>query len=1109
MTLTAQNGRLSEFDRAAGNGNGAGAARGAMRESPATPTQSALWFIHQMDPAGSAYNIPLAFDLVGPLDVAALRSALETLVARHDILRSVYAERGDELVLRTFHALTPDAFFEQHTWPGGNGAGKDIRDAMRALAAEEAARPFVLGSDAPLRARLWSFERDRHLLTLVFHHIAVDQPAIGTFVNQLAALYDARRGGTSSADTSSTGSSRFTDFARQRAGRARAQRDEHDGLTSWTARLDGFSGVLNLPTIKDGAGTRAEAGASGDVHRFSVPHEVADAVRAFADARTLPEHAVYLAAFHALLHQHSGQDDIIVGVPMSDRGDDVGLQDVVGCFLNTLPIAVRVDAAQGFGALATSTHEALCHADAHRAVPFESIVEAVRPRREPGLNPIYQVGFAFEDALLPPGFDGIRCDNIEVHSGGAMYDLHLCLANAARAGGPGRMRGTLWYDTGRFDADFARRLMDRYVHLIAALLARPDAPLEEFPIATPQELAELTTWHGVERDWPSAATTLGMFAEQARGHPHDIAVIAHSGGMTYAELLMRARQLSAMLTARGIQRGDLVGVCMTRDLGMIIAVLGVMGAGAAYVPLDPDYPNDRLAYIAREARLRVLVAEPGLADFDQPQGCEPILLDADGSGVPEVHAAREPARHAPGTAGSDPGPDDIMYVIFTSGSTGRPKGVAVPHSCVSNFLHAVAQAPGFCATDRLLAVTTLSFDIAVLELFLPLTMGGTVVLADSEQTHDGDALAELIDEHDVNVMQATPSTWRMLIEAGWEGVKGDAGGGTPGTFRALCGGEALPPALASAISARVTELWNLYGPTETTVWSMRERVRPGSPITIGRPLENTTCHVLSPSRQLLPAGIPGELYIGGAGVTAGYLHRPDLTIDRFIANPFGTKEGRLYRTGDKVVRLGDGRLLYLGRLDNQVKVNGHRVELGEIESVLEELPSVRQAAAMVSAGEDGDARLVAYVVAADGEPVFGSEIRRALRDRLPDYMVPSMVLPLDALPLTPNGKVDRKALPDPLAGRRDVEFVGPRTEAERTVASVWSELLGVERVGVMDNFFEIGGHSLLAIRATARLGDRVGVRPDPRAMFFQTLEQVAASLQGAADGGRPMQATAP
>lgn len=1087
----------ASFDSGATNGHGA-------RESPATPTQSALWFIHQMDPAGPAYNIPLAFDLTGPLDVPALRAALEALVARHDILRTVYAERGDELVQRTLASLAPDAFWEQRTWPGGNGAGKDALDAMRALAAEEAARPFRLGQEPPLRARLWSFQHDRHLLTLVFHHIAIDQPAVGTFMRELAALYDARHDAATNLGEHTAASPQFPDFARERAERAR--RGGPDGLASWTDRLKGFSGVINLPNIADGtAGPRPSSSAAGKVHRFAVQHELADSVRAFAEAHALPAHAVYLAAFHALLHQHSGQSDVIVGVPLSDRTGDKRFTDVLGCFINTLPIAVRVEPSQGFTDLARATHAALAHAEAHRDVPFESIVEAVHPKREPGLNPIYQVGFACEDALPPLGLGGIRCEDIDVHSGGAMYDLHLCLARAT-ADGPVRMRGTLWYDAGRFDSDFARRLTDRYVHLLAAMLARPDAPLEEFPIATPPELGELSAWNGVERDWPAAGTALTMFAEQARGHPHDIAVIAHSGGVTYAELLMRARELSAVLARRGVRRGDLVGVCMTRDLGMMIAVLGVMGAGAAYVPLDPDYPADRLSYIAREARLRLLLSEAELAAFDVPQDCETIVLAPDGTGAPDAQAVRAPSRGAERASGTmEPQPDDIMYVIFTSGSTGRPKGVAVPHSCVSNFLRAMAEAPGFRPTDRLLAVTTLSFDIAVLELLLPLTMGGTVVLADSDQTHDGEALADLIAEHDVNVMQATPSTWRMLIEAGWKGVDGAPAGNAH--FRALCGGEALPPSLASAVSARVTELWNLYGPTETTVWSMRERVRPGSTITIGRPIENTACHVLSPSRQLLPAGIPGELYIGGAGVTAGYLHRPDLTIERFIANPFGNMEGRLYRTGDKVVRLNDGRLLYLGRLDTQVKVNGHRVELGEIEAVLEELPQVRQAAAMVSSAEDGDARLVAYVVAAAGWSIFGSEIRRALRDRLPDYMVPSVVLPLDAMPLTPNGKVDRKALPDPLAGQREVEFVGPRTDAERAVAGVWRELLGVERVGVLDNFFEIGGHSLLAIRATARLGDRIGVRPDPRAMFFQTLEQVAASLQDAAGHEAAMQAT--
>ena len=1054
----------------------ASAMKNAAREFPATSTQSALWYIHQMDPEGSAYNIPLAFEVVGPLDVGALKAALEAMAARHEILRTVYVERDDELMQRVLPTLALD--WEQRPMPtNGNGTGATGTEGMKALAAAEAARPFHLGCDAPMRVRLWTFHNDRQLLTIVFHHIAIDHLAIGTFVEELDALYRACRDRVPSPLPELE--LQFADYAIW----AREQVQPHtleQGLAEWKRELAGFSGVLNLPS-KPGA-ARSGAAAVGDISRFTFPPDVTDAARAFARAQGFPLYNVLLGGLQTLLYQHAGQEDILVGTPFVNRGHDERLEKVLGCFINTLPIPVRVDPLQGFTALLRTSRRGLLHAQAHQNVPFESIVEAIHPHREPGLNPLYQVGFVFQDPPLKFRLEGVECVDLGTHSGGAMYDLHLWLSGTPE---DGRLGGTVWYDAARFEGEFVRRLMERYTHLLAALIARPNAPIGSFPIGTPRERAELAAWNDTAREWPSSETMLGMFTEQARVHPHHMAVIAHSGGFTYAELLLRARQLSLMLSARGVVRGDLVGISMSRDLGMMVAILGVIGAGAAYVPLDPDYPDERLAYIAGEARLRVLITEPGLAKFGTPDGCQLIVLGPDGSGVEDIPRARGSARFAAE-------PDDLMYVIFTSGSTGRPKGVAVPHSCVSNFLRAVAEVPGFRFSDRLLAVTTLSFDIAVLELFLPLTTGGTVILADSEQARDGAALIGLLEEHDVTVMQATPSTWRILIDAGWTGIQGDTANAC---FRAFCGGEALPPSLAAAIVSRASGFWNLYGPTETTVWSMVERVRPGAVITIGQPLVNTTCHVLSPSQQQLPTGISGELYIGGAGVTAGYLHRPDLTQERFIANPFG--DGRLYRTGDQVTRLPDGRLRYLGRFDTQVKVNGHRVELGEVESVLEEQPQVKQAAVMVSAGDDGDARLVAYVVGEPGESIFGSEVRRALRERLPDFMVPSIVLPLDAMPLTPNGKIDRQALPDPLAGHGNAEFVEPRTESERTVADVWCELLGVDRVGVTDNFFEIGGYSLLAIRATARLRDRVGVRPDPRAMFFQTLEQVAASLQAA------------
>lgn len=1052
-------------------------------EFPATPTQSALWFIHEMDPASPAYNIPLAFRIEGALDVRALRRALEALLERHEILRTVYVERGERLMQRVLPTLPLDWEHRQF----GAAAPRD----MATLAASEVRRPFDLSRFGPLRVRLDSWSDERHLLVITIHHIAVDHAGVALLADELAQLYGAFRDGAESPLPAAE--LQFADYSVWLHERELPRALEH-GLPAWLRMLEGHTGVLKLPA-KPGA-VRSATGAKGAVHAFGFTAEDSASVRAFARTNGLSPFNVLLAGFQALLHLHTDQPDILVGTPFANRGTDERLEKVLGCFMNTLPVPVRVDPAAGFAALVQETRRGLLHAQEHQAVPFDAIVNKVRPHREPGLNPLYQVGFVMQDEPVQLRLAGVRCLDLGTHSGGAMYDLHLWLSDSASEG---RIVGTAWYDCGRFDEPDVRALADRFTALVPRLLAEPDRPLRDFSIVTPAEQAQLDRWNATSRTWEPARTVLELIEAQASQLPHATAVIAASGSVTYGELLARARAVSRALVAQSVKPGDLVGVSVSRDIGMLAATLGVIGAGAAYVPLDPEYPDERLAYIAGESKLRALLVDAGeerraRERFRLDERCALMAIDADGSVDPSDNAGDGGGTDASASISASeaadadapfvaPPADGIMYVIFTSGSTGRPKGVAVPHACAVNFLRSVAHEPGFAPYDRLLAVTTLSFDIAVLELYLPLTRGGSVVIADADQAHDGDELVELIRQHQVTVMQATPSTWRLLIESGWEGAASSG-------FRAFCGGEPLPPALAADLLPRVAELWNLYGPTETTVWSTRERVRAGEPITIGRPLENTTLHVVSRTGRELPPGVPGELWIGGAGVTAGYLGRPELTAERFVDSPWG----RVYRTGDLAMRLRDGRLTCLGRLDDQVKVNGHRVELGEVEAVLEEQPMVRQAAVRVSAGDGGDARLVAYVVAEPGQSIMGSEVRRALRARLPDYMVPSMVLPIDRLPLTPNGKVDRRALPDPLAGRGDVEFVEPRTEVERAVASVWRELLGVEKVGVLDNFFEIGGHSLLAIRATARLGDRVGVRPDPRAMFFQTLEQVAASL---------------
>jgi amino acid adenylation domain-containing protein len=523
----------------------------------------------------------------------------------------------------------------------------------------------------------------------------------------------------------------------------------------------------------------------------------------------------------------------------------------------------------------------------------------------------------------------------------------------------------------------------------------------------------------------------------------------------------------------------MVGVCIERSVDMVAAVLAVLQAGGAYVPLDPAYPQDRIAFMAADADLGVVIATAESA-ARLPSLARVILVDSPLEAPAGLPAGAPPA--APPTA------DSLAYVIYTSGSTGRPKGVLLEHRGAVNMLRSVARTPGFGEHDTMLAVTTLSFDIALAELFLPLTTGGRLVLAEADDVTDGERLAALIARHDVTFLQPTPTTWRLLLEAGWEGAP---------RLTMISTGEPLPRDLARQLLPRGRELWNLYGPTETTVWSTGAQIVDEAAISIGHPLANTLLRIVDAQGHPVPAGVPGELLIGGVGLARGYLHRPELTAERFIEVDIASGEApaRVYRTGDLARWLPDGSVECLGRIDDQVKIRGFRIELGEIEAALASHPAVRQAVVAAREAGEGVTRLIAYLCFEPGEDLTVSEARRYLRRTLPDYMIPAIVIALDTLPLTPNGKIDRKALPNPFDARllQGTEYVPPAPGMETVMAEVWREVLGIDRVGAEDNFFELGGHSLLSLRVAAAIEQRTGWRLDPRALFFQNLRAVAAS----------------
>jgi amino acid adenylation domain-containing protein len=785
---------------------------------------------------------------------------------------------------------------------------------------------------------------------------------------------------------------------------------------------------------------------------------------------------VMLAAFQLLLQRYTGQDDVFVGSVLAGRPRPE-LEPLIGLFINPLVLRTDLSGDPPFTEALARVRETVLRAFANRDVPFERVVEAVQPQRDPSRHPVFQINFLYQrDFVRPFRAAGLTLTAIPSVSPGAIYDLNFFLVERAEG-----LRASCEYNTGLYDVGTVRRLLGHFQSLLEGIDAAPHGRASELPLLTaPERQQLLVEWNATRSGSPRDRCAHHLIEEQAARTPKAVAAAFEGRQLTYAELGAAANRLARYLQRLGAGPGATVAVCLDRSLDMLVAVLAVWKAGAAYVPLDPAYPRERLAAVLADARPALLLTQ-GAAAAGLDTGAVPVVrLDAAG---PQI------AREGAGRLSAPVGPADLAYVIYTSGSTGRPKGVEVPHGAVVNMLCSMARRPGLTRQDTLLAVTTLAFDISVLELFLPLTVGARVVIVPRDVAADGEKLRAALLASRATVMQATPATWRLLLEAGW---------GVGAGLKVLCGGEALPRDLADGLLARSSCVWNMYGPTETTVWSAAAPVPPGpGPVTIGAPIANTRFYVLDRQGRPAPVGVPGELYIGGEGVARGYRNRPELTAEKFLPDPFAGA-GRMYRTGDLVRYRPDGALEFLGRLDNQVKVRGYRIELGEVEAALVRHPAVREAAVVVREDAPGDRRLVGYVTARpDGAPAAAA-LRPFLKERLPEYMVPAAFVVLDVLPLTPNGKVNRVALPAPAAAGPADEAgrVAPANEVEARLAQVWERLLGRERLSVTADFFDEGGNSLLAVRLLNEVEREFG-RKVSLAKFFEapTVRSVAASLR--------------
>jgi amino acid adenylation domain-containing protein len=1040
--------------------------------APLSCAQRRLWFLDQLDPGHTFYNATAAMRLAGRLDIPALESALDEIIQRHEILRTVFtAEEGRPVQIVQSRAFTNLPVHDLSEMPA----------QLSQICADEAKRSFDLATGPLVRAGLLRLRADEHVLLLTLHHIIGDGWSIGVCMRELAALYETYAFGRPSSLKELP--IQYGDFAQWQHEWLQGETFEKQ-LSYWKQRLMDAPPLLHLPTDRPRRATQSFSGAS---EQFVISRALSEELRALSKRENVTLFMTLLAAFQTLLFRYTGQRQILIGSPVAGRNWSE-TEGLIGCFLNMLVLRTDLSGEPTFRELLGRVREVTLGAMAHQDLPFEKLVEELQLERDLSRNPLFQVMFALQNMpQTETRLADLQMSIQRVESGTARVDLYLSIEDAEQ------LNGTVEYNTDLWDGSTVGRMVRHFENLLEDLVANPDRRVSELRLLDQAECNQLIVdWNETQTKYRHERCLHQLFEERAALTPNRVAVVFEGKQLTYDQLNRRANQVAHHLQRFGVTTETPVGIFAQPSIEMLAGLLGVLKAGGAYVPLDPAYPQERLRFMANDGRIRVLLTQKSLAGHFPDSEAEVVFLD---DGRIAAECEDNPARASE--------PANLAYIIYTSGSSGRPKGVQIPHSAVVNFLSSMTQEPGLEHDDVLLAVTSLSFDIAGLEMFLPLVVGARIEIASREVAFDGLRLLELLERSGASVMQATPATWRMMLESGWRNACG---------LKVLCGGEALPADLARQLLDAGCVLWNMYGPTETTIWSTCKKLEQNDGvISIGRPIANTSLYVLDEFQQPVPIGVSGELYIGGDGLARGYLGRAELTAEKFIPNPFDECGGaRLYRTGDLVRYLSDGDVEYVARIDHQVKVRGYRIEVAEIEVVLSEHHGVKEAVVTAQQDDGAEKQLVAYFVT-DQEDLRTVELQQYLRTRLPPYMLPSLFVRVEAMPLTPNGKIDRAALPAPEQTRPELggEYVVPRTPAEEVLAGIWSVLLRVEKVGVHDNFFELGGHSLLATQLVSRVREAFGTEMAVRELFeHPTVATLGRAIEELLNAGLGVQAPA-
>ncbi len=1030
-------------------------------EVPLSFPQQRQLFLELLDRGTAVNNLSVLIELKGDLNEKLLTDSANEILKRHEALRTQF-NMGMGLpepeILRDLELHIDSQTIHE--------SAADKHEEALKMVEKEVLIPFDLTQAPLIRLKRYALGPGEHWLLVVIHHTIADGWSLGVFLKELSSLYKAAlTGGTADLPVLPV---QYADYVYwQLLEMKKPGMDE--SLDYWKRQLAGELPTLELPTDQARSSRQSF---NGGTYQFVLSEKNTLALEKLSREEDATLFMSLLSVFSFVLHRFSGQEEVIIGTPVANRSEQE-LESLIGVFINTIAIRTTFADNPDFRQLLRQIRKTALEAFSHQRYPFEKLVETLKPKRDLSRTPVFQTVFNLQSAPMPElDMPGLTLRFLDFDRGTSQFDLTLMMRRLN-----GECHAGIEYNRDLFEPETIARIGDAFNRVLASVLANPDAPMSEVLLVSGQERNyRLEDLNVTETVFPRKSCFHQLFEARAEQEPDLPAVIFEDKTLTYFRLNEEANQLARKLREFGVTAGVRVGVLMTRSEKLLVSLLAIQKTGAAYVPMHTSFPEERIRFILKDAEVQVLLTDL-YTETLHINGLK--VLDSTEDETFETYRKDNP--------GIETSSDDLAYIMYTSGSTGQPKGVMISHRSLTNFLCSMQKEPGLGVNDTLFAVTSVSFDISALELYLPLISGGTVMIASDALLQNPAEMAEVISSDEITAMQATPATWQLLLETGWQGNP---------NLKALCGGEALSRNLADRLLEKVSSLWNMYGPTETTIWSaICEIGKSDAPITIGKPIANTQLYVLDGYGQPTPSGVTGELYIGGEGLALGYLNREKLTSEHFVENHLSAGNGnRLYRTGDHARYLKDHSIEVLGRTDHQVKIQGHRIEPGEVAAALTQHPLVRDAVVTSRIDSKGYKKLVAYYLTEGGSEPDQTDLREFLRAKLPVYMVPSFFVMLEAFHLSASGKVDRKSLPLP-EDRRELEaYMAPRNESEELLAKIWESVLDVEQVGVHDNFFDLGGASIQSLQIVAK-ANMYGLVLNVENIFeYQTIAELVSFL---------------